>query len=73
MKESQVFVKPVTERLTSIASYSGTIYIIILTLSICYNVGYLKQINPQLIDLIELSDYINDTIHNIWFFLIVCV
>ncbi len=70
MKEEQIFVKPIAEKLSSIAGYSGTIYIITLTLSICYNIGYLKQINPQIIDLIELSDYINDTIHNIWFFLI---
>lgn len=71
MKETnEILVKPITRTLGSIASYSSTIYIILLTLSICYNIGYLKQINPQIIDLIELGDYINDTIHNIWLFLL---
>jgi hypothetical protein len=68
--EAKILTKPITQTLGSITSFSGTIYIIIITLSICYNIGYLKQINPQMIDLIELGDYINDTVHNIWLFLL---
>lgn len=68
--EEKLLTKPIAKTLGSITSFSGTIYIIIITLSICYNIGYLKQINPQIIDLIELGDYINDTVHNIWLFLL---
>lgn len=71
MKEADnTLLRPLTKTFGSISSYSTTIYIIILTLSISYNIGYLKQINPQIIDLIELSDYLHDSIHNIWFFLL---
>lgn len=69
-ENTNTLVKPITNTLSSIAGYSSTIYIIFLTLSICYNIGYMKQINPQIIDLIELSDYVNDTAHNVWFFLL---
>ncbi len=66
----ETLTKPIKETLGSVISFSGAVYVIILTLSICYNIGYLKQINPQIIDLLEISDYIDATIHNIWFFLL---
>jgi hypothetical protein len=68
--EKQSFNKPISETLGSISSFSSAIYVITLTLSICYNIGYLKQINSQIIDLMELGDYIDASIHNIWFFLL---
>lgn len=55
--------------LVDIPRYTTICYLIILTLSITYNIGYLKQVNPQLIDLMEIGDYFNSTIHNIWFYL----
>ncbi len=33
-----------------------------------YNIGYFKHINPQLVDLMTIGDYIDDTVHNIWIF-----
>lgn len=68
--DNTAVVKPIVNTLSKITGYSTTIYIIVLTMSICYNIGYLKQINSQIIDLIELSDYLNDSVHNIWFFVL---
>ncbi len=61
---------PVVKVLGSSATFFSIIYAIILTLSVSYNVGYFKQINPQIVDLMGLGDYIDDTIHNLWFFLL---
>lgn len=54
----------------SAATFFSITYAIILTLSISYNIGYFKQINPQIVDLMGLGDYIDYTIHNLWFFLL---
>ncbi len=56
--------------MSSAATFFSVAYAIILTLSISYNVGYFKQINPQIVDLMGIGDYIDDTIHNLWFFLL---
>jgi hypothetical protein len=61
---------PVVKVLGSSATFFSIIYAIILTLSISYNVGYFKQINPQIVGLMGLGDYIDDSIHNLWFFLL---
>ena len=55
---------------SSIGSFFTISYGIVLTLSISYNIGYFRHLQPQIVNLMTLSDYINGTIHNIWFFLI---
>jgi hypothetical protein len=66
----QAGLNSLAEILSKAASFFSVTYAIILTLSISYNVGYFKEINPQIVDLMGLGDYIDDTIHNLWFFLL---
>lgn len=63
-------VKTLKESFKSATTFFSIAYAIILSLSICYNIGYFRYLNPQIVELMTLSDYIHDTIHNIWFFLI---
>jgi hypothetical protein len=70
MKENNSTTKNIVTALGSATSFFGTIYGIVLVLSLSYNIGYFKQINPQIVDLMEIIDYINETIHNMWFFLL---
>lgn len=60
----------IKENVNSISGFFSLSYAIILIASISYNVGYFKYINPQIVDLMTLSDYINNTIHNVWVFFI---
>ena len=70
LSDNNSVVKPVTATIGSFAGLLSVIYGIILTLSMSYNIGYFKELNPQIIELMTLGDYINDTIHNLWFFII---
>src|SRR4051812_42277428 len=63
-------IKITKEAVSSLLSFFSIMYIIILAASISYNIGYFKYINPQIVDLMALDDYVDDTIHNIWFFLV---
>ena len=70
-KNSEKILKPETIKkgVESVGSFSTIIYGIILASSISYNIGYFKYINPQIVDLLTLGDYIDGTVHNIWLFL----
>ena len=59
----------INDTLGSVTNFFTVIYGMILTLSMSYNIGYFKYINPQIVDLMSLGDYVDDTIHNLWLFL----
>ncbi|MFN7038387.1 MAG: hypothetical protein ACK4OM_02305 [Alphaproteobacteria bacterium] len=60
----------IKENINSVGGFFSLSYAVILIVSISYNVGYFKFINPQIVDLMTLSDYVNNTLHNVWLFLI---
>lgn len=68
--ETVSFLHILKESLGSFSTFFSVGYAILLILSITYNLGYFKNINPQFIELIGISDYINDTLDNLWFFII---
>jgi len=62
--------KVIKDTVGSITSFFSIAYAILLTISMAYNIGYFKYINPQLVELMSIGDYVSDTIHNVWFFLL---
>jgi hypothetical protein len=70
-REKGVDMKVAKEAVGSLLSFFSIMYVIILAASMSYNIGYFKYINPQMVDLMTLNDYIDDTVHNIWFFYLV--
>jgi hypothetical protein len=71
-KQNITWIKPelIKNGLDSIVSFFSVAYGIMFVLSMCYNIGYFRYINPQIVDLMTFGDYVNDTIHNIWALLI---
>jgi hypothetical protein len=67
--EVKISPKKVKNNIESLTSFFSIAYAIILTLSVSYNVGYFKQINPHVIDIMTIGDFINDSVHHVWFFL----
>lgn len=63
----------IKENFHSISSFFTLAYGVILTLSISYNIGYFKYINPQIHDLMTLTDYIDASTHHLWFFLLAII
>ncbi len=56
--------------IASIATFFSVGYGAIIIISISYNVGFFKYINPEFINLITLGDYADNVIDNMWLFLI---
>jgi hypothetical protein len=54
----------------SIATFFSVGYGAIIIISISYNVGFFKYVNPEFINLITLGDYADNVIDNMWLFLI---
>lgn len=68
--ETISFLHILKESAGSISSFFGVGYSILIIISITYNLGYFKNINPQFTELMVVGDYVNDTLNNLWLFII---
>lgn len=68
--ETISFMHTLKESIGSLSVFFSVGYTILIVISISYNLGYFKNINPQFIELMSIGDYINDTLDNLWFFII---
>jgi hypothetical protein len=68
--ETVNFLKTLKDSVGTISMFFSFGYGMLLILSFSYNIGYFKYINPQIVEMMKLGDYVEDTLDNLWFLLI---
>jgi hypothetical protein len=68
--ETVSFLKTLKDSVGTISMFFSFGYGMLLILSFSYNVGYFKYISPQIVEVMKLGDYVEDTLDNLWFLLI---
>jgi hypothetical protein len=64
------FLQAMRESVGSLATLFSVGYSLLIVISIAYNIGFFKYINPQFVYLMGIGDYLNDTLDNLWYFIL---